>query len=94
MSNINLHGSGLFGRDLPAEHPGRLPAIRNSGFTAVMLGSLHVGNNGDPAYNNSATPTNGEFVNRYSYLPDLIASDEDRGHRDQGAYFDRQRRGI
>ncbi|HVZ41570.1 MAG TPA: hypothetical protein VHI13_19975 [Candidatus Kapabacteria bacterium] len=72
MSNIILYGSGLFGRNLPAANQTQLLAIQNSGFTTVILWSLHVWNNGDLVYNNSVIATNGEFVNQYSYLPDLI----------------------
>lgn len=71
-NNVVLYGSGLFGRNDPVVNQIQLEAIKNSGFTTVILWTLHVWASGDLVYNNSLIVTNGEFVNQYSYLPQLI----------------------
>jgi hypothetical protein len=50
----------------------QLAAIQQSGFTTVILWTLHVDADGTLVYNNTVIVRDGEFSPTYLYLPDLI----------------------
>jgi hypothetical protein len=78
MSNYNLvlYGSGLFGNNNnPTTNQQQCTAVRNSGFSTVILWTLHVHNNGDFYYNNTAIVQSGAFSEaNFHYLPPLVRS--------------------
>jgi len=72
-SQIVLYGNGLFGRNLPASNRAQLKALKQSGFTTVILWTLHVDTHGTLVYNDTPIAKDGAFLNTFDYLPDLIA---------------------
>ena len=70
--NIVLYGSGLFGRYTPANNAAQLTALQQSGFTSVILWTLHVDPDGTLVYNDTVIVENGVFAATFSYLPDLV----------------------
>jgi hypothetical protein len=69
--NVELYGNGLFGRNVPSNQT-QLNALQQSGFTTVILWTLHVDTDGTLVYNNTPIVEGGVFVNTYDYLPDLV----------------------
>jgi hypothetical protein len=70
--NAILYGSGLFGRNVPATNNMQLAAIQQSGFTTIILWTLHVDADGTLVYNDTVIVRDGEFSPTYLYLPDLV----------------------
>lgn len=70
--NIVLYGSGLFGRNTPSQNAAELAALRESGFTTVILWTIHVDPDGTLVYNNTVIVRDGIFAATFSYLPDLV----------------------
>lgn len=71
--NIALYGNGLFGRNVPSTNRSQLILLQESGFTTVILWTLHVDTDGTLVYNNTPIAQGGAFVNTFDYLPDLLA---------------------
>lgn len=70
--NIVLYGSGLFGADDPTTNQRQLQAVQDSGFTTVILWTLHVQSNGDVYYNDTLIVQDGQFSEGCDYLPELV----------------------
>ncbi|MGN6182893.1 MAG: hypothetical protein ACTHQM_04490 [Thermoanaerobaculia bacterium] len=71
-SNLVLYGSGLFGRNIPKLNRLQLGAVQQSGFTTVILWTLHVDSDGTLVYNNTVIVRDGCFSPTFAYLPDLV----------------------
>ncbi|HEY0141779.1 MAG TPA: hypothetical protein VGF48_12850 [Thermoanaerobaculia bacterium] len=71
-SNIVLYGTGLFGRDLPQLNQSQLSSIQQSGFTTVILWTLHVDPDGTLVYNDTVIVRDGIFANTFNYLQPLV----------------------
>ena len=69
--NIVLYGSGLFGRNVPLNQS-QLAQLQASGFTTVILWTLHVYPDGTLFYNDTPIARDGVFLNTFSYLPGLL----------------------
>jgi hypothetical protein len=70
--NIVLYGSGLFGRNTPGKNAAELAALQASGFTTVILWTLHVDADGTLVYNNTVIARDGVFADTFDYLPGLV----------------------
>lgn len=70
--NIVLYGSGLFGRNTPGKNAAELAALQQSGFTTVILWTLHVDADGTLVYNNTVIVRDGVFADTFNYLPGLV----------------------
>ncbi|TMQ12998.1 MAG: hypothetical protein E6J90_29535 [Deltaproteobacteria bacterium] len=62
-----LYGSGLFGRNTPGKNAAELTALRESGFTTVILWTIHVDPDGTLVYNNTVIVRDGVFAATYLY---------------------------
>jgi hypothetical protein len=71
--NVVLYGSGLFGRSVPAVNQQQLTAIQESGFTTVILWTLHIDSDGSLVYNDTVIVKDGVFAYTFYYLPELLA---------------------
>ncbi len=69
---IALYGGNLFGSNDHDLNQRQLGKIVNSGFTKVILFTLHVKSNGDLTYNDSPIVQNGTFSPAYTYLAALL----------------------
>lgn len=69
---VGLYGNGLFGRDVPNVNQSQLLQLQESGFTRVILWTLHVDPDGSLIYNNTPIVQNGDFANTFNYLPALL----------------------
>jgi len=69
---IVLYGSGLFGRDNPKLNQTQLLAVTQSGFTDLILWTLHVDSDGTLVYNNTVIVRDGVFAFTFSYLRELV----------------------
>lgn len=75
MSNANvvLYGSGLLNSGNPATDQAQMQAVQSSGFSTVILWTLHVNANGDFYYNGTLVVSNGAVTGPFaSTLPGLI----------------------
>lgn len=81
--NVVLYGSGLFGSNNPTLNASQLGLIKNSGFTTVILWTLHVDSDASLVYNNTAIATGGVFSYTFSYLPELVRELKDGGTVDK-----------
>lgn len=70
--NIVLYGSGLFGRDVPPTNVAQLAALVESGFTSVILWTLHVDADGTLVYNDTVIVRDGVFAATFLYLSPLV----------------------
>lgn len=71
--NVVLYGSGLFGRNVPATNQAQLTQIQQSGFTTVILWTIHVDADGALVYNDTViVSADGIFSNTFNYLPPLL----------------------
>jgi hypothetical protein len=70
--NIVLYGSGLFGRNTPGKNAAELAALQQSGFTTVILWTLHVDPAGTLVYNDTVIVRDGVFADTFNYLPGLV----------------------
>lgn len=70
--NIVLYGSGLFGRNTPGKNAAELTLLQQSGFTTVILWTLHVDADGTLVYNDTVIVQDGVFAATFLYLPDLV----------------------
>lgn len=73
--NVVLYGSGLFGSNAdPSTNQSQLTALQQSGFTTVILWTLHVYRDGSLYYNDTLIVSNGTFsTENYGYLPALVS---------------------
>jgi hypothetical protein len=71
-ANIVLYGSGLFGRDVPLTNATQGAALAESGFTTVILWTLHVDPDGTLVYNDTVIVRDGVFAATFLYLPRLV----------------------
>jgi len=69
--NVELYTSGLFGRNLTSNQD-QLTALQQSGFTTIVIWTLHVESDGTLLYCNIPIVQNGSFVNTFNYLPELL----------------------
>jgi hypothetical protein len=69
---IILYGSGLFGRNLPTANAEQRAAVRDSGFTTVILSALQVEADGTLLFEDAVIGSGGVFANTFNYLPELI----------------------
>ncbi len=73
--NVVLYGSGLFGDSDPSVNQQQLQELQNSGFTTVILWTLHVHENGDFYYNDTLAVQNGTISSQLNPdLPQLITA--------------------
>jgi hypothetical protein len=71
--NAVLYEYGLFDdEDKYCKNQQQFKAILNSGFTTVILWTIHVNEKGDLYYNDNLIVQNGMFEKQYDYLPKLI----------------------
>ncbi len=70
--NIVLYGSGLFSSNDSSTNQEQLDELQDSGFTTVILWTLHVQSNGDFSYNDNPIVSSGTFNPDYDYMADLI----------------------
>jgi hypothetical protein len=73
--NVVLYGSGLFGNNNdPSNNQAQLTAIQQSGFTTVILWTIHVYSDGSLYYNDTLIVSGGTFsTENYGYLPPLVS---------------------
>jgi hypothetical protein len=71
-STIVLYGSDLFGKDVPGKNAEQLAALQQSGFTSVILWTLHVHPDGTLFYNDTVIVSEGVLAAAFSHLPDLV----------------------
>jgi len=70
--NIILYGKGLFSRNTSAANHQQLRELQTSGFTTVILWTLHIDEAGNFNYNDTAIVQNAIFTNQFNYLPRLV----------------------
>lgn len=71
--NVVLYGTGLFGRNLQAVNQSQVTQLQQSGFTTVILWTLHVDQDGSLVYNDAVIVRDGVFADTFNYLPGLLA---------------------
>lgn len=76
--NIALYAGNLFGRYDPAGNRREVAELQGSGFTTVMLFTLHVDSEASLYYNGTPIVKNGIFAN-FDYLPNLLADLKSNG---------------